>query len=68
MFYTINLSPITRNQERFYDDNYFEPLPIVSTAFNVKEWKSRSSRQFRPFQSEKSLYHSFLVKLEQTSL
>ena len=26
--------PITRNQERFYDDNYFEYLPIVSTAFN----------------------------------
>ena len=25
--------PITRNQERFYDDNYFEKLPIVSTAF-----------------------------------
>ena len=25
--------PITHNQERFYDDNYFEQLPIVSTAF-----------------------------------
>ena len=25
--------PITCNQERFYDDNYFEKLPIVSTAF-----------------------------------
>ena len=24
MFYTINLSPITRNQERFYANNYFE--------------------------------------------
>ena len=26
---------ITRNQERFYANNYFEELPIVSTAFNV---------------------------------
>ena len=26
--------PITSNQERFYGDNYFELLPIVSTAFN----------------------------------
>ena len=25
--------PITCNQERFYDDKYFELLPIVSTAF-----------------------------------
>ena len=25
--------PTTHNQERFYDDNYFEYLPIVSTAF-----------------------------------
>ena len=25
--------PITRNQERFYDNNYFEKLSIVSTAF-----------------------------------
>ena len=23
--------PITRNQERFYDNNYFEQLPKVST-------------------------------------
>ena len=28
--------PMTGNQERFYDDNYFEWLPIVSTAF--KKW------------------------------
>ena len=33
MFYTINLSPITRYQVRFYADKYFESLPIVSTAF-----------------------------------
>ena len=26
--------PITRYQVRFYDNNYFEELPIVSTAFN----------------------------------
>ena len=28
--------PITRYQVRFYANNYFEQLPIVSTAFNVK--------------------------------
>ena len=27
--------PITRNQERFYDDKDFEKLPIVSTAFKT---------------------------------
>ena len=27
--------PITRHQVRLYADNYFEQLPIVSTAFNV---------------------------------
>ena len=27
--------PITRNQEILYDNNYFEKLPIVSTAFKV---------------------------------
>ena len=27
--------PITRYQVRFYANNYFESLPIVSTAFKV---------------------------------
>ena len=27
--------PITRNQERFYDDNYFELLTKVSTVFKA---------------------------------
>ena len=31
--YTINLFPITRYHKRFYANNYFEFLPIVSTAF-----------------------------------
>ena len=31
--------PITRYQVRFYADNYFEQLPIVSTAFKgLKMW------------------------------
>ena len=29
--------PITRHQGRFYANNYFEELPIVSTAFKTKE-------------------------------
>ena len=29
--------PITQYQERFYADNYFEYLPIVSTAFNNQQ-------------------------------
>ena len=33
--------PITRHQERFYANNYFEKLPIVSTAFNAVKWKKK---------------------------
>ena len=27
--------PITHNQERFYSNNYFEYVPIVSTAYKL---------------------------------
>ena len=34
--------PITRYQVRFYANNYFEYLPIVSTALNVKYHKKET--------------------------
>ena len=33
--------PITRYQEMFYANNYFELLPIVSTAFNQYSFRVR---------------------------
>ena len=45
MFYTYQPLPITRHQERFNANNYFEYLPIVSTAF---KFQHKSAVQTNP--------------------
>ena len=44
--------PITRYQVRFYANNYFELLPIVSTAFNIK-WTGIQALSENTFHIEK---------------
>ena len=46
-YYKATRLPITRYQVRFHADNYFEYLPIVSTAFNLCRPKQREYEAVR---------------------
>ena len=63
-FCTTNLSPLTRYHVRFYANNYFEVLLIVSTAFNSKKMKecNRHLCMFRFLKEQRNQCISSLVK------